>query len=321
MTKVKNDLTGQRFGRLVVQHQAEDQIRPNGVHRTMWHCLCDCGNEKDIRADGLTGGTSKSCGCLNHDGSIKIGRRIDLTGQKIGRLKVVKRMPSKIEPSGKHRGQWLCKCDCGNETIAETTHLTDGHTRSCGCYQLDCTKEALTKYNKYDLTGRYGICYAANTNEEILFDLEDYDKIKNYTWSINSDGYAISETYGKPIRMQRLLCDVLDNSSVVVDHMDGNTLNNQKWNLRVCHQRENTLNKGLMTNNKSGVAGVRLNPSRKTWHASISLDGVEYNLGNYESFEKACAVRRSAEDRLFGEYSRYNSLQVAKEFESKLKEA
>ena len=82
MTKVKNDLTGQRFGRLVVQHQAEDQIRPNGVHRTMWHCLCDCGNEKDIRADGLTGGTSKSCGCLNHDGSIKIGRRIDLTGQK-----------------------------------------------------------------------------------------------------------------------------------------------------------------------------------------------------------------------------------------------
>lgn len=321
MTKVKNDLTGQRFGRLVVQYQAEDQIRPNGVHRTMWHCLCDCGNEKDIRADGLTGGTSKSCGCLNHDGSIKTGRRIDLTGRRIGRLEVIKRMPSKIDPSGKHRGRWLCKCDCGNETIVDTTRLTEYYTQSCGCLQLDNLREALIKYNRYDLAGKYGICYSSNTDEAILFDLEDYDKIKNYTWYIDDYGYAISGTSGRAIRMQRLLCDVLDDPSVVVDHMDGNTFNNQKWNLRVCHQRENTLNRSIPSNNTSGAIGVRLNPSGKTWHVSIGLDRVEHNLGNYESFEEACIVRRNAEDRFFGEYSRYNSLQTAKEFEDKLKEA
>lgn len=321
MTKVKNDLTGQRFGRLVVQYQAEDKISSNGVHRTRWHCLCDCGNEKDIRADRLMDGSSKSCGCLNHDGSIKTGRRIDLVGQRFGRLEVMKRMPSKIEQSGKHRGQWLCKCDCGNEIIVETNHLTNNHTQSCGCLWLDCMRELLTKGNEYDLTGKYGICYSANTNEPILFDLEDYDKIKDYTWSVDGYGYVISKTYDKSIRMHRLLCNVLDDSSVVVDHMDGNPYNNQKWNLRVCHQRENTFNKGLQSNSKSGMLGVRLNPSGKTWHVSIGLDGVEYNLGNYESFEEACLVRRDAEDRLFGEYSRFNSLQTAKEFEGMLKEA
>lgn len=60
MTK---DLTGLRFGRLTVTHR--NGSLKNGA--AVWHCVCDCGGEKDISASHLTGGFIQSCGCLKRD--------------------------------------------------------------------------------------------------------------------------------------------------------------------------------------------------------------------------------------------------------------
>lgn len=49
-----------------------------------------------------------------------------------GNLTVVKQVEDKIEPSGKHRPQWLCKCGCGNETIVVQSSLKSGNTKTCG---------------------------------------------------------------------------------------------------------------------------------------------------------------------------------------------
>ena len=57
----------------------------------------------------------------------------DLQGQRFGSLIVIKRVENKITKGGKPVTQWLCKCDCGEETIATTQRLTTGHTTSCGC--------------------------------------------------------------------------------------------------------------------------------------------------------------------------------------------
>ena len=61
-----------------------------------------------------------------------MGRLIDLTGQKFGRLTVIKR-----GLNGK-RGQtkWLCRCDCGTEKIIDGEHLKRGTTKSCGCLRI-----------------------------------------------------------------------------------------------------------------------------------------------------------------------------------------
>lgn len=58
------DLTGQRFGNLYVNFRAEDKIEPSGYHCVMWNCTCDCGKVVNVRAKSLTGGVTKSCGCL-----------------------------------------------------------------------------------------------------------------------------------------------------------------------------------------------------------------------------------------------------------------
>lgn len=74
-----------------------------------------------------------------------MGKFVDLTGQRFGRLTVVERVYSK---KGRHTN-WLCKCDCGNKTITTKQHLTSNHTKSCGCLKL----ETLNK-NRF----KHGLC-------------------------------------------------------------------------------------------------------------------------------------------------------------------
>lgn len=66
----------------------------------------------------------------------------DLTGQKFGRLTVLK-----CTGQDKHHDNtFLCKCDCGNEKIVAGYRLKNGHTQSCGCYNREVTSEYFTKH-------------------------------------------------------------------------------------------------------------------------------------------------------------------------------
>lgn len=113
------DLSGQRFGRLVAQYPVHDGTR------WRWHCQCDCGNTKDVIPHDLKRGMVKSCGCYRRD-----FRKRDLTGQRFGRLTVL----GVAEDDMKHHGQrWLCQCDCGNTVIVRCDGLVSGHTKGCGC--------------------------------------------------------------------------------------------------------------------------------------------------------------------------------------------
>ena len=67
-----------------------------------------------------------------------MGKFIDLTGQKYGKLTVLKK--SEQRTSG-GRIQWECKCECGNKILATGDHLRSGHTKSCGCLQKQIARE------------------------------------------------------------------------------------------------------------------------------------------------------------------------------------
>jgi hypothetical protein len=67
----------------------------------------------------------------------------DLTGETIGRLKVLYRTEDHYYPSGRHDVMYTCKCECGNIVDVLGIHLRSGHTKSCGCY-----REFTTKINK-----------------------------------------------------------------------------------------------------------------------------------------------------------------------------
>ena len=74
-----------------------------------------------------------------------MSRLIDLTGQKFGRLTVIKRAENKGRSVC-----WLCKCECGNSHIVRGYSLTSGASTSCGCYG----KEMVSKTSRADLVGK-----------------------------------------------------------------------------------------------------------------------------------------------------------------------
>ncbi len=115
---------------------------PNRGRSTMWHCVCKCGNETDVAGDKLRSGHTKSCGCLKHHPAVN---RIDLTGQRFGRL-VVQSMDW-----GTKVTKCNCICDCGNSVSVAYSCLRQGITRSCGCYK----KEHAGEQNRTDLTGMH----------------------------------------------------------------------------------------------------------------------------------------------------------------------
>lgn len=61
------DLTGKRFGRLLVVRRGKDYIRKNGIVSVRWECKCDCGNSVLVRGSVLRNGESRSCGCYRSE--------------------------------------------------------------------------------------------------------------------------------------------------------------------------------------------------------------------------------------------------------------
>lgn len=76
---------------------------------------------------------------------------IDLTGQRYGRLTVIRRMGSYRNPQGRNtRAVWLCRCDCGIEVAARSDHLRTGETKSCGCLRDENLKKAQARRWRHD---------------------------------------------------------------------------------------------------------------------------------------------------------------------------
>lgn len=230
-----------------------------------------------------------------------MGKFKDLIGQRFGRLVVIKRAEDYISPSGRKYIRWKCKCDCGNDIIVYGSNLGKGHTMSCGCLNREVAKERMGKNNTYDLTKEYGIGYTVK-GEEFYFDLEDYNLIKDYYWYKNDQRYLLAYTKNKTLRMHKLFI-----KGQYIDHINGNTSDNRKDNLRVATKSQNAMNKDLQSNNTSGVTGVYWKSQLNKWISYITVNGKYIYLGCFEKFVDAVKARKEAEEKYFGEYSFDNS--------------
>ena len=263
-----------------------------------------------VRKAHLESGVIQSCGCIKkeilHNKYFK-----NLTGLKFGRLTVLEQAGNRIGKNGKSLIFWKCLCECGNIVEVYAGSLTNGLTTSCGCLQKEKAKENGLKYkrkNIYDLTQKYGIGYLYDSNKKFYFDLEDYGKIKEYYWVINNKGYVITGgANNSNLLMHRLILNVLDDQEV--DHINHNTNDNRKENLRIVTRSQNQMNASLRSNNTSGVTGVYFDNTYGYWVSKIQQDV----LGHFANFEDAVKVRKEAEEKYFGEYSYDESMKKAKQ--------
>lgn len=237
-----------------------------------------------------------------------MGKCIDLTGMRFGHLLVLYRAPDKIRKDGRKQVMWHCLCDCGKECDVYGTSLRCGLTISCGCFhskQLTQNNKDRQLYNTYDLSGEFGIGYTNNTNKdgenEFYFDLEDYDKIKDYTWYFHVSGYVVSQKNGERIKMHQLILNVDQN--YVPDHINRKRNDNRKVNLRQSTNHENSMNASLAKNNTSGVTGVMWHSRDQIWEVCIGYNYKRIYIGRFDNFYDAVVARLKAEIKYFGEYA------------------
>lgn len=160
------------------------------------------------------------------------------------------------------------------------------------------------KYNEYEFTNNYGICYDETKEHKWLFDFEDYELIKSYYWS-NHNGYAIAKNIelNTTVTMTRVILGLKIGDKRQVDHINHDVTDNRKQNLRICTNQQNNMNKGLIKSNKSGVTGVGWNKQKNKWCAQIKISKRHIHLGLFDNIEDAIKARKEAEIKYFGEYT------------------
>ena len=138
--------------------------------------------------------------------------------------------------------------------------------------------------------------YDKDNNEKCraLIDLEDKQLVKDKKWCCNKNGYVISGSSKPFTYLHRLIMSAQDCD--YVDHINGNTLDNRKQNLRLCTNAENLQNRvNIPTNNSSGIIGVHFDRSRNKWKVEIGVNGKNKYIGRYNTLEEATKARRDAE--------------------------
>ena len=223
----------------------------------------------------------------------------DETGNIYNRLTVIKRGPN--NSSGCAR--WYCQCSCGNPELVLVlgSSLRNGHTQSCGCLHKETAQKqgiANRKTNTYDLTKEYGIGYTLK-GEEFYFDLEDYDCIKDYCWHKAANGYIVCKRK-ENVLQHRLITNAPDEYEV--DHINHNTVDNRKSNLRLCTHSQNGMNRDATIASTSGVKGVYWYSKPQKWSAEITIDGQKILLGQFTDINDAITARKKAEEKLFKEF-------------------
>lgn len=132
-------------------------------------------------------------------------------------------------------------------------------------------------------------------------DNEDFDKVKDINWHHHTMGYVSSDRVGL---IHRYIMDAPE--FLVVDHKDGDPLNNRKYNLRLCTQKENTRNVRLRIGYTSKYKGVCWDKKYSKWKCYIGHNGKLINIDHFDCEIEAAKAYDDKARELFKEFAHTN---------------
>lgn len=160
-------------------------------------------------------------------------------------------------------------------------------------------------------TGSSGVAlFPLSRGQHALVDADLVEWLSQWTWVVakQADGgyYAVTRIYvaGKQqaVPMHRLIAEAKNGQ--VVDHINGDRLDNRFSNLRACAQAENVRNRKRHKNNTSGFKGV--SPRGDKWRANIGVDGKLRALGEFDDPISAAVAYDAAARQHYGDYAKLN---------------
>ncbi len=138
----------------------------------------------------------------------------------------------------------------------------------------------------------------------------DFESMSQFKWYLHTGGYAVRnveiENIGrKVLLMHRSICSLDYGDRRVVDHINGNKLDNRKINLRVCHRMENARNQILKCTNTSGYKGVSFVPSRNSYIAYITANNKRKTIGYFKTPELAHEAYKTFAQQYHGSFANF----------------
>jgi hypothetical protein len=224
-----------------------------------------------------------------------MNRSIDWADIRSGNLTAIKRVQSESKWA-----VWRCRCDCGREVIVPS-YILSKKTGTCG--NLECSfylNRRKSRFWKPIIEGNTVKIPLGNSDKFSLIDLEDLDRIKGYNWCINCKSgrfqYVITKHGKRKIKLHRLILD--EPEGMFVDHINHDTLDNRRCNLRLVTNGQNMQNSIRVRTEK----GVSFHKRIEKFQAYISLNKKRIYLGYYKEPEDAIQARKQAEIKYHGNY-------------------
>ncbi len=221
-----------------------------------------------------------------------MSKRIDpqpLIGQRFGKWTVVEFL-GWINQTATFR----CICDCGNIGRVSYYNLVRGLTKSCGkCEQPWIEEEG--EYYRYHCVG----------GDSFIFSPCDLEKAQTGRWCVSTNGYAVrDDARSEKEHFARIALNAKSNE--YVDHINMDTRDERRENLRICSWSENNCNKVLQSNNTSGYKGVSFHRLSRKYMASLWKDGKHHYGGLHETKEQAALAYDELAREYHGTFARLN---------------
>lgn len=147
-------------------------------------------------------------------------------------------------------------------------------------------------------------------------DEEDYPSVSRFKWCANEKEcgtYAVTYVRGYGyLTLHSFLMQPPPGK--VVDHIDGDSLNNRRSNLRVVTQSQNLMNKRVRRNTVLRFKGVNWDKSRGKWMVKVQKEREVIWIGRFDDEIDAALAYNEAARIHFGEYARLNSIPVTEPF-------
>ena len=156
--------------------------------------------------------------------------------------------------------------------------------------------------NKYDIKDDGVHIYLRNCKHEIIaetiIDECDLERVIQHKWSLGSWGYASAVIDGNNVLLQRFILQEYDKDRIP-DHINRDTLDNRRENLRIVDKSMNAVNADIRSNNTSGVTGVSWSNSLSLWRSYINYRGKRIELGYFKDKIEAIKSRLNAENKYY----------------------
>lgn len=150
----------------------------------------------------------------------------------------------------------------------------------------------------------------------VIIDDDDYIFYKKYKWCLikkrNSFylGRGQWDSKNKTTKIVYFHRLILNKTSKMIDHINGNTLDNRKCNLRLATNQQNIANQKISKRNTSGYKGVHLKKYnlKNPYIAYITCKNIRYHLGYFKTAEEAATAYNNAAKKYFGEFAALNEV-------------